>query len=196
MSVTALDATLTRDDTPALPYATPASRRCARSGTNTPPGFPAILAGLGSSLLVSTYQAGKVVAVGVREGKLRLSFHNFDRAMGVAVRPGRIAVGSRAQVWFMDECPDLVPRLEPAGRHDACFLTRSSRYTGEIQGHELAWAGDGLWAVNTAFSCLCTLHAGAQLRAPLAAPVRLHAGPRGPLPPQRPGDGRRRSRST
>ena len=160
MSVTTLDATLTRDDNPALPYAIPAEPPMREVRHEYSPGFPVILAGLGSSLLVSTYQAGKVVAVGVREGKLRLSFHNFDRAMGLAVRPGRIAVGSRAQVWFMDSAPSLVPRLEPAGSHDACFLTRSSRYTGEIQGHELAWAGDELWAVNTAFSCLCTLHAG------------------------------------
>ena len=72
--------------------------------------------------------------------------------------PAGVAVGSRAQVWFLDGAPDLVPRLEPPGRHDACFLTRSSRYTGEIQGHELAWSGDDLWVVNTAFSCLCTLH--------------------------------------
>ena len=120
--------------------------------------FPAILAGLGASLLVSTYQAGKVVAIGAGEQGLSLSYHNFERAMGVAVRPGRIAVGSRAQVWFLEAAPNLVPRLGPPGRHDACFLTRSSRYTGEIQGHELAWAGDDLWIVNTAFSCLCTLH--------------------------------------
>jgi hypothetical protein len=24
--------------------------------------------------------------------------------------------------------------------------------------HELAWAGEDLWVVNTRFSCLCTLH--------------------------------------
>src|SRR5262249_49771211 len=81
--------------------------------------------------------------------------HNFERAMGVAVRPGRIAVGSRAQVWFLDAAPSLVPRLEPHNRHDACFLTRSSRFTGEIQAHELAWAGDDLWLVHPAFSCPC-----------------------------------------
>ena len=123
--------------------------------------FPTILAGLGASLVVSTYQAGKVVVDRLRRRRSSsFSFHNFERAMGVAVRPGRIAVGSRAQVWFLDAAPSLVPRLEPPGRHDACFLTRSSRYTGEIQGHELAWAGDELWIVNTAFSCLCTLHPG------------------------------------
>jgi uncharacterized protein (TIGR03032 family) len=57
----------------------------------------------------------------------------------------------------MQAAPDVAPRVEPAGRHDACFLTRSSHFTGEIQAHELAWAGDELWLINTAFGCLCTL---------------------------------------
>ena len=57
----------------------------------------------------------------------------------------------------MQAAPDLAARVEPAGRYDSCFLTRSSHFTGEIQAHELAWAGDELWLVNTAFGCLCTL---------------------------------------
>lgn len=121
------------------------------------PSLPAILDRLGVSLLVSTYQAGKVVAVGVAEGALTLSYHNFERAMGLAVRPDRIAVGARAQVWFLTSTPEIAGQVEPAGRHDACFLTRSSHFTGEVQAHELAWSGDELWLVNTAFGCLCTL---------------------------------------
>jgi uncharacterized protein (TIGR03032 family) len=121
--------------------------------------LPPLLSQLGVSLLVSTYQAGKVVAVGVAEGELTLSYHNFERAMGLAVKPGTIAVAARAQVWFLQAAPELAARVEPAGRHDACFLTRSSHFTGEIQIHELAWAGDELWLVNTAFGCLCTLDA-------------------------------------
>jgi uncharacterized protein (TIGR03032 family) len=119
--------------------------------------LPGLLSRLGVSLLVSTYQAGKVVAVGVAGDQLTLSYHNFERAMGLAVRPDRLAVGARAQVWFLTAAPDLAARVEPAGRHDACFLTRWSHFTGEIQAHELAWAGDELWLVNTAFGCLCTL---------------------------------------
>jgi uncharacterized protein (TIGR03032 family) len=119
--------------------------------------LPPLLSQLGVSLLVSTYQAGKVVAVGVAEGALTLSYHNFERAMGLAVKPDAIAVAARAQVWLLQAAPDLAVRVEPAGRHDACFLTRSSHFTGEVQAHELAWAGDELWLVNTAFGCLCTL---------------------------------------
>ena len=119
--------------------------------------LPPLLKQLGVSLLVSTYQAGKVVAVGVAQDELTLSYHNFERAMGLAVKHDCIAVGARAQVWYLRSAPDLAPRVEPCGRHDACFLTRSSHYTGEIQAHELAWGNDELWLVNTAFACLCTL---------------------------------------
>jgi uncharacterized protein (TIGR03032 family) len=132
----------------------PATREIRHEYTRT---FPALLNQLGASLLVSTYQAGKVVAVGVAHGELTLSYHNFERAMGMAVKPGCVAVGARAQVWFLRPAPDLATRVEPVGRHDACFLTRSSHFTGEIQAHDLAWSGDELWLVNTAFGCLCTL---------------------------------------
>src|SRR3954454_13539072 len=113
--------------------------------------FPAVLEHLGVSLLVSTYQAGKLFVVGARHGVLALSFHNFEQAMGLAVRRDRIAVGVRTQVWFLRSAPDIAPRLEPAGRYDGCFLTRSSCFTGDIHAHELAWAGDELWVVNTLF---------------------------------------------
>jgi uncharacterized protein (TIGR03032 family) len=119
--------------------------------------LPPLLSQLGVSLLVSTYQAGKVVAVGVAAGELTLSYHNFERAMGLAIRPDALAVAARAQVWFLHAAHELAARVVPAGRHDACFLTRSSLFTGEVQAHELAWAGDELWLVNTAFGCLCTL---------------------------------------
>src|SRR5262249_34291685 len=84
--------------------------------------FPGVLERLGVSLLVSTYQAGKLFAVGARHGELVLSFHNFEKAMGVAVRPDRIAVGTRNQVWYLHGAPDIAQRLEPAGQYDGCFL--------------------------------------------------------------------------
>jgi uncharacterized protein (TIGR03032 family) len=153
--------------TPAKSNGTPAMREVRHEYTRS---LPALLSQLGASLLVSTYQAGKVVTVGVAEGELTLSYHNFERAMGLAVTPGGLAVGARAQVWFLRSAPDLAAHVAPAGRHDACFLTRSAHFTGEVQAHELAWAstdslGPGgrgpdegeLWLVNTAFSCLCTL---------------------------------------
>lgn len=42
-------------------------------------------------------------------------------------------------------------------RVDACFITRSTHHTGMINIHDIDWGDDGLWAVNSSFSCLCTL---------------------------------------
>jgi uncharacterized protein (TIGR03032 family) len=116
----------------------------------------AVLGQLGVSLLVSTYQAGKVLALGVHEGKVNFSFHNFEQAMGMAAHPRRLAVGTRRQIWILRSAPDIAPRVETPGKYDCCYLTRSAHFTGSIHVHEMAWAGDELWVVNTLFSCLCT----------------------------------------
>lgn len=122
------------------------------------PSLPALLEQLRISLLVSTYQAGKLIAVGARGGQLALSFHNFDHCMGIGVGPDRLAISGGQQIWTLRSMPDLVPKLEPAGQFDGCYLSRSSVFTGPIDTHEMAWAGDELWVVNTLFSCLCTVH--------------------------------------
>ena len=161
MSVTALDATLTRDDTPVLPYATPAEPPMREVRHEYSPGFPAILAGLGTSLLVSTYQAGKVVAVGVREGELTLSFHNFERAMGVAVRPGR----PRRRLPRPGLVPRELPRAWSRRSSRPAATTPAScpaRRTSPATSRSTSWPGPATSCglVNTPFSCLCTLDAG------------------------------------
>ena len=78
--------------------------------------------------------------------------------MGLALNRDRLAIGTTIQVWEYVDVPAVTAKLEPPGRHDACFLPRSCHVTGNIQVHELAWGlGEELWAVNTRFSCLCTL---------------------------------------
>lgn len=128
------------------------------------PSFADVLAGMNCSLLVSTYQAGQVVAVGVDQGQLSFAFRRFDQAMGVAVARDRIAVAGRDQVWLLDDHSELARAIEPLGRHDTCWLPRSSIVTGDIRCHEIVWGVDDrgepdLWIVNTLFSCLAGLAA-------------------------------------
>ena len=76
----------------------------------------------------------------------------------MALAGDRLAIGTAVQVWEFVDVPAVTAKLDPPGRHDACFLPRSSHVTGNIQIHEMAWgAGNELWVVNTRFSCLCTL---------------------------------------
>jgi uncharacterized protein (TIGR03032 family) len=76
--------------------------------------------------------------------------------MGLAVQGARLAVGTAMHIWEFHNVPADAARLDPKGRHDACFLPRMAHVTGDIQIHEMAWSGDELWFVNTRFSCLCT----------------------------------------
>lgn len=75
---------------------------------------------------------------------ISIGFNHFEQAMGTAVRPGRVAIGTRRQIWFLHSAPDIAARVEPAGKYDACYLTRSAHFTGIIHGHEWEWAGDEL----------------------------------------------------
>lgn len=116
-----------------------------------------LLTQLEASLLLSTYQAGKLVVVGVHESNLQLSFHNFERAMGVAVGRNQIAVGGKDWIYFLKNAPELATRVGTPNTHDACFLIRGAHYTSEISVHELAWGQEQLVVTNTRFSCLCSL---------------------------------------
>jgi uncharacterized protein (TIGR03032 family) len=127
--------------------------RCSHSDN-----LPDLLARLRLSVLVSTYQTGHLVAVSAPRGRLVLTFHTFERAMGVAVKPGSIAVCTRQEVWFVRSAPDIAAKLGPPGTYDACFLARTSHFTGDVRAHECAWVGNEFWVVNTLFSCLSALH--------------------------------------
>jgi uncharacterized protein (TIGR03032 family) len=119
--------------------------------------FPEILDHLGISLLITTYQAGKLVILRADDGALNTHFRGFNKPMGMALAGDRLAIGAGMEIWEYHNVPALARRLEPAGKHDACFLPRSGHVTGNILIHEMAWHDGELWFVNTRFSCLCTL---------------------------------------
>jgi uncharacterized protein (TIGR03032 family) len=121
--------------------------------------FVAALQHLGRSLAVTTYQANKLLVARVAGDGLSTLVRTFDRPMGLAVGGERLALGCRDQIWEFRNAPGIAPLVEPAGQHDACYVPRCSHVTGDIGVHELAFAGDELWIVNTRFSCLCTLDA-------------------------------------
>jgi uncharacterized protein (TIGR03032 family) len=119
--------------------------------------FPRLLAQLGASVLVSTYQSGRVVVLRAAGQTLNTHFRSFRSPMGLALGPRSLAIGTDRQIWLYRNVPALTPKLPPPGPHDACFLPQQAHVTGDIRVHEMAYAGEELWFVNTRFSCLCTL---------------------------------------
>src|ERR1700682_566173 len=78
--------------------------------------FPELLDQLGISVAVTTYQAGKLVLLRAEEGKLNTHFRTFRRPMGLAYRPGRLAVGTMTEVWDFHDVPEVAARLGAGGR--------------------------------------------------------------------------------
>ncbi len=125
--------------------------------------FPELLAQLGASILVTTYQAGKLVILRNDAGVLNTHFRNLNKPMGLARDGGRIAIGCSVDIWEFHNVPAVCAKLDQsedypttAAQHDACYLPRRSHCTGDIQIHEMAWVDGQLVFVNTAFSCLAT----------------------------------------
>ena len=120
--------------------------------------LPGLLEQLGISLVVTTYQAGKVILVRKEGLGLNTHFVNYKKPMGLAADYGRMAIGSGSSIWMLRNMPAVAPKIEPTGEHDVAYLPRRMHVTGDIDIHEMGWGmGDELWFVNTRFSCLCTL---------------------------------------
>ena len=119
--------------------------------------FPRILSELGISLILTSYQASRVVVVRAEDDYLFLSVKSFPRPMGLAVNPERIVLGIHSQLVDFRRHDDVAKDLEPEGLVTSCFLPRSMHVTGMINVHDIAWGNDGLWLVNSQFSCLAKI---------------------------------------
>ena len=137
------------------PEAPPPEQSFTSSHTSN---FPNLLRELRISLLVSTYQAGKLIVVRADGDSLNTHFRDFYSPMGMAFDPAtqRLALGTRHEVWHFFNQPAVAPKVKPVDKHDAAFLPRNCHISGDIRIHEIGWVGTELWAVNTRFSCLCT----------------------------------------
>lgn len=119
--------------------------------------FADILNQLGTSLAVSTYQAGKLIVLRADGGVINTHFRIFPKPMGLAADHEKLAIGSTLQIWELRNIPAVAAKIEPPGKHDACYMPRRNFITGDIDIHEMGYADQELWFVNTRFSCLCTL---------------------------------------
>lgn len=122
-------------------------------------GFAALLQQLGISLIVSTYQAQRIVVFTSNGTKLSGLMRTFERPTGMAIdrQRQRIALCAKNRIWFFHDAGTV---FQPDGTplpHDAYFVPRYAHITGDIAAHELHFQQDQLLVVNTRFSCLCTL---------------------------------------
>jgi uncharacterized protein (TIGR03032 family) len=122
------------------------------------PQLPEILAELGCSLVVSTYQAGKVIMIRSDGERLTQLPRTFDEPMGLAVDGDRMAIATKHSLVLLANEPRLAasyPRQPDT--YDALFVPRSVHYCGALAVHDMVFTERGLVGVNTLFSCLFQL---------------------------------------
>ncbi|MEM6342319.1 MAG: TIGR03032 family protein [Bacteroidota bacterium] len=120
------------------------------------PNVPELLQQLGCTLALSTYQAGKLIFLSAANNEklvqLPRTFHN---PMGIALHGSKMAIATKDEVVVLANSPMLAshyPRNPQT--YDALYMPRATYYTGRIDVHDLDFGADGLYGVNTSFSCL------------------------------------------
>ncbi|NLF24296.1 MAG: TIGR03032 family protein [Deltaproteobacteria bacterium] len=120
--------------------------------------LPALFQDLQISLLVTTYQAQRVMTFSApSRSKMFMLMRVFPRPTGVAIKEDELALCSMNQIWFFRLVTNLRDDQGKLMPYDYFLAPRRSHVTGDIAAHQLAWHRDELLIVNTRFSCLCTL---------------------------------------
>jgi len=119
--------------------------------------FESWLAEVGASLALTTYQAGKLIFLGLGEtGRLSIFERSIDRCMALHAQGDDLWVSSIWQLWrfrAVAGAPDGAYR-----GHDRLYAPRQSWVTGDLDIHDLDLdqAGRPVFA-NTLFSCIGTV---------------------------------------
>jgi uncharacterized protein (TIGR03032 family) len=110
-----------------------------------------VLKQLKSTIVMSTYQSGKLMIIGQYQNALDIRYKNFPRPMGMYAKNNKIWAGLGHGIWEFHNFKDAYKKES----YDACYLPTSVHFTGDIDIHEMEYCKDELYFINTKFSCLC-----------------------------------------
>jgi uncharacterized protein (TIGR03032 family) len=119
------------------------------------PALSNLLKELKASVLITTYQAGKLIAISEKNGEIHQLPVSFKKPMGVAIHGKKLAVACIDEIQFFSrEVEDHVRSREGLQDFDAIYLHRASYHTGIMDVHDMEFGDGMLWGVNTLFSCI------------------------------------------
>lgn len=122
---------------------------------NFSPNIPELLNRLNISLILSTYQAGKVIILSSDGCNITQLLRDFDRPMGIALNGDMMALALRMNVAIFRNDTNLAKTYpKNPDVYDSLYFPLALNKTDFIDTHDLFFTNQGLVAVNTAFSCL------------------------------------------
>ncbi|MBI1185106.1 TIGR03032 family protein [bacterium] len=120
------------------------------------PQVPELLSKLNCSLAISTYQAGKVIFISPRDENYLVQLpRSFNKPMGIALKNEQMAIACADEVIQFSNAPQLAMHYPKSpGKYDALYMPRLTYHSGGLDIHDINFGNDGLYAVNTLFSCI------------------------------------------
>jgi hypothetical protein len=182
------------------------TRRRTRSDTSSHPASPASWSSSRARCLLTTYQAGKLMAVRAQAGRVSTLLRTFDRPMGLALQWRHARAGYPQRRLVPAQCARHRSSARSTRRpYDACFTPAAMSHHGRHPGprDELGTlAASRRWrrlrrmlrrtscGWSTPGSRACAPCTPTTASSRVGAPLRLRPRRRRSLPPQRAGHGR------
>lgn len=124
------------------------------------PSLPELFMNLNCTLVISTYQAGKVLFISAQneENLIQLP-RTFNNAMAIGVHKKDLYIAAKDEVVKLVNEPTLAPTYpNQPNTYDGLYVPRATYYTGHLDIHGLEQGNEGLWSVTTTFSCLSLIN--------------------------------------
>ncbi len=114
-----------------------------------------ILKQLKCTIVMSTYLSGKIIIIGQYNNKLDIRFKEFSKPMGMCIHNNDIWAGLEHSIWHFRDYPIAAKSIKGERKFNTCYLPADIHFTANIDIHEMEYANDELYFINTKFSCLC-----------------------------------------
>lgn len=122
---------------------------------------PDLLMKLNCSLVISTYQAGKLIFLSPKNEEHLIQLpRTFNKPMGIAFleNSDKMILACKDEVILFADSPELAACYpKKTNTYDALYMPRATYHSGPLDIHDLSWGEKGIYAVNTLFSCIVTI---------------------------------------
>ena len=120
------------------------------------PQLPELLMRLKCSLIITTFQAGKVIFISPKnEQELVQLPRTFSKPMGIVADNDRLALAADDELILFQGNVSLAQAYpKNPGTYDMMFLPTTTFQIGKVDMHDIHWLQNELVAVNTSFSCI------------------------------------------
>ena len=117
--------------------------------------LPALLEEWNICILLTTYQAGKLIIISSDNNQLTQTPISLKKPMGMALDGTKFAVACLDELRFFSKNEHTAPFVNDQDhQYDSIYLQRAIYQTGVLDVHDLAFGEGMIWGVNTLFSCL------------------------------------------